>query len=262
MVSVIVPVFNEAPKNLVASLSSIANQSYQDFECIVIDESDEEESATACRIFCECNAKFIYIHPKERLGLAASLNLGISKSKGHYIARFDSDDVCWQNRLQLQVDYLNENPDTGVLGGAIEIIDSVGKHIAYRRYKKSHLWIEVNFQFINSMAHPALMIRRNIFESQGLYDESYKLCEDLELWLRFLNKKVKFENLQHVLISYRQQTVDRNKDNWRYNIKARLKNFSSRYFLLRLLGIALVFIWPYFPKIATSKAYLIILYRK
>jgi glycosyltransferase involved in cell wall biosynthesis len=262
VVSVIVPVFNESPENLFASLSSIATQSYQNFECIVIDESNAEESVLACKKFCESNPKFTYIHPIDRVGLAASLNLGISRSRGCYIARFDSDDICKQDRLQLQVNYLDANPNTGVLGGAIEIIDSLGNHIAYRKYKKSHFLIELSFQLINSMAHPTLMIRKNIFESRGYYDQNYSMCEDLELWLRFLNKKVKFENLDNVLIRYRQPTVHRKMENWRYNLKARLKNFSYRYFPLRIIGILLICIWPYFPKIATSKLYSIFLFRK
>jgi glycosyltransferase involved in cell wall biosynthesis len=261
-VSVIIPVFNEAPENLVASLTSIARQSYQNYECIVIDESNNEETVLACKRFCDENPKFTYIHPKDRLGLAGSLNLGISRSKGRYIARFDSDDICSLDRLQLQVNHLDANPGTGVLGGAIEIIDSHGNHVAYRKYKKSHFLIELHFLFINSMAHPALMIRKNIFESRGLYDQSYRMCEDLELWLRLINKKVKFENLDNVLIQYRQQTVHRDLDNWRYNLRARLKNFSYRYFPLRIIGIFLIFVWPYFPKIATSKIYSIFLFRK
>ena len=94
LVSIIVPCMNEDPKILTESLVSIRNQTYKNFECILVDESTYRYISDFCESFCKENAVFIYIHPEKRIGLAASLNLGIKVSSGGLIARFDSDDIC------------------------------------------------------------------------------------------------------------------------------------------------------------------------
>lgn len=102
LISVIIPTFNENVKFLRASLESVRTQTLTDFECIVIDESTNSEAASVCRRFCSENSRFQYIRPNKRIGLAGSLNLAISQARGKLIARFDSDDVCMPNRLELQ----------------------------------------------------------------------------------------------------------------------------------------------------------------
>jgi glycosyltransferase involved in cell wall biosynthesis len=106
-VSIIIPVFNEPETTLMQSLMSIVNQTFTDYECIVVDESSRIESSLACKKICEMDARFSYFKPKERLGLSGSLNFALSSAKGELIARFDSDDVCLPNRLELQVAFTN-----------------------------------------------------------------------------------------------------------------------------------------------------------
>lgn len=246
-VTIVIPAFNEPSDVLALSLGSVASQTFNDFECLVIDESTDPASARACRDFCAQDNRFRYVHPATRLGLAASLNLGISLAQGKLIARFDSDDVCMPNRLALQVAYMTAHPDVDVVGGALEIISEAGKILAFRDYPVDHTTIKRRFQTTTPIAHPTVMIRKHIFDRHGGYDPSFKFAEDLDLWLRLLNRGVRFANLKEVLVRYRQQHTRRNPVHWRYNLRARTRNFSMRELPMILVGICAIAVWGSLP---------------
>lgn len=249
-VTVVVPVFNERPDVLGASLSSIANQTLQDFECIVVDESTDKDSLKACKELCESDDRFRYVHPELRLGLAASLNLGISLAVAPLIARFDSDDVCVAQRLQMQIDFMHTNSDVGVLGGNLELIDNEGKHLAFRKYPSDHYQIERQLHLTTPLAHPTVIIRKSLVEEFGGYNPEFCFSEDLDLWLRFLNGGVKFANMPEVLVRYRQQYTNRHPNHWKFNVRARLKNFSTRYLFRRVFGVCGIYLWGKVPPAA------------
>ncbi len=250
-VTVIVPVFNQNEKYLEESFSSISNQTFTDFECIVIDESTDSKLAEICKKICNKDSRFFYIHNTKKLGIPSSLNLGISLAKGKFIARFDSDDISINSRLEKQVEFMEKNIHVGVLGGGIEIIDENGLTKYVKIFPKSCKSIYYYLQFVTPLAHPTTMIRKSIFQLYGAYEPSYKYCEDLDLWLRLQNSGVIFANLNIILIKYRQISNIRNNVHWKFNIKSRLANFNSNYVILRVLGIFFVSIWiilPYFIK--------------
>jgi glycosyltransferase involved in cell wall biosynthesis len=246
-VTVVIPAFNEPSDVLALSLGSVYAQTFTDFECIVIDESTDPASAAACRDFCAQDKRFRYVHPESRLGLAASLNMGISLAQGELIARFDSDDVCMPNRLALQVGYMTAYPNVDVVGGGLEIISDAGKTLAFRDYPEDHATIERRFQTTTPIAHPTVMVRKHIFDRHGGYDPSFRFAEDLDLWLRLLNQGVRFANLKEVLVRYRQQNTRRNPVHWRYNLRARTRNFSMRELPMRLVGICAMAVWGSLP---------------
>lgn len=246
-VTVVMPTFNEESATLKASLSSVAAQTLNSFECIVIDESTDEKTVRTCKEYCQSDERFHYIHPEQRLGLAASLNLGISLANSPLIARFDSDDVCIANRLQLQVDFMEANSEIGVLGGNLEIVDGGGEHMAFRKYPSDHLQIERQMHFTTPLAHPTVIFRKSLIERFGGYDPEFRFSEDLDLWLRFLNGGVKFANLPDVLVRYRQEQTNRDPRHWEFNLRARLKNFTSRRLARRLLGVCGIFLWSKVP---------------
>ena len=200
-ISCIVPCFNEDLAILQESLASIRNQTYKDFECIVVDESTNHGTAGLCKKICDSDPRFHYVRPDQRLGLAGSLNLGILKSKGEFIARFDSDDICSLNRFALQVKFLSENSEIGVVGSSLNIIDIEGKLIHHRGYPVDHAGIGKKFIFSNGIAHPTVMFRKSLLLIVGgAYDATFRYAEDLEFWLRLLNSNIKFcsDNKQRI----------------------------------------------------------------
>jgi len=246
-VSLVVPVFNEAVHVLEQSLGSVASQTFMNFECLIIDESSDPYLASACRVLCDQDKRFRYIHPEKRLGLAESLNLGISLAQGELLARFDSDDICMPNRLMMQVDFLAAHPEVDVLGGCLEIISEDGDFIALRDYPADQARIERSFHTTTSIAHPTVMMRKCVITKFGAYDTSFLYAEDLDLWLRYLNKGVKFANLQEVLVRYRQEDTNRKKLHFRFNLRARIVNFRSSFILLRIIGILGIAIYCILP---------------
>jgi glycosyltransferase involved in cell wall biosynthesis len=260
-VSLIVPCFNEPPDVLRASLASLRGQSFADFECIIVDESTSDESAQTCRNLCELDGRFVYLHPEQRLGLARSLNLGLEHSKGEFVARFDSDDICMPDRLSTQVSFLDANPTVSVLGGGLEIIDDSGRSVAFREYPARHDEIARGMQLTNSMAHPTVMFRRSITVEHGAYDPSFAFSEDLELWLRWINRGVVFANVPEVLVRYRQQVTRRSKKHWKFNLRARVKNFKASHLSRRLLGILLIGLWTSLPARVQEGAFRFLMFR-
>jgi glycosyltransferase involved in cell wall biosynthesis len=246
-VSVVVPSFNEDPHIVRASLESICAQTFTNFECIVVDESTKPELADACRAVCAEDPRFIYIHPRERLGLPKSLNLAIVKARGQLIARFDSDDVCMPERLALQVEFLNSNPEISVVGGALDIISSEGQLLAQRRYPQTPTAIAKGMQLTTTVAHPTVMFRKVAFEQHGGYNPDFRFSEDLDLWLRWMNAGLLFANLPQVLVQYRQDNTRRRSGHWRFNLRARIANFSTQHLVRRIVGIACIASWVGLP---------------
>jgi glycosyltransferase involved in cell wall biosynthesis len=249
-VSVIVPAFNEPVEILEESLTSLMNQTFGDFECLVVDESTQPDLAQACERICARDARFRYLHPPHRLGLAASLNLGISLAQGGLIARFDSDDICLSNRLDVQVRFLEENSDISIVGSWMHIIGESNNVIGVRKYAASHTQIEKNFIYSNGMGHPSVMLRSTIIKDiKGPYSEEFKFSEDLELWLNLLARGHRFANIPDCLIQYRQNSTYRTRSNWRFNIKARLLHLKSPYLTLKIIAISALAIWTYLPEV-------------
>lgn len=246
-VSIVMPSFNEALEVVRASLDSVRAQTMGDFECIVVDESTEAHLAEACRGYCERDERFIYIHPSERLGLARSLNLGLSRARGELVARFDSDDLCAPDRLALQVAYLDAHREVCVVGGALEIMDEDRATLAHRQYPISHRDIARGMQMTTTVAHPTVMFRRTLVDLHGGYNPDFRFSEDLDLWLRWINADVVFANLPQTLVRYRQQNTHRNHHHWRYNLRARVRNFARPYLLRRAAGICCIALWSTLP---------------
>lgn len=247
LVTVVIPSFNEDAKIVRISLESICAQTFTDFECIVVDESTRPELANACRVVCSEDPRFIYIHPTQRLGLAQSLNLAISKARGQLIARFDSDDICMPERLKLQVDFMQAHPEISALGGAMDIVSTEGKLLAHRSYPQLSNEIASAMQLTNAIAHPTVMFRKQAIDLFGGYNADYRYCEDLDLWLRWMNAGLLFRNLPQVLVKYRQDNTRRDQLNWRYNLRVRLSNFTYRYLIRRIIGITCIAAWVAVP---------------
>ena len=256
------PSFNEAPTVVQASLASVRAQTWRDFECIVVDESTDAECAEACRQACECDARFIYVHPSDRIGLPRSLNLGLAQARGEYVARFDSDDLCMPDRLAQQVACLDAQPHIGVVGGALEIIDEGGATLAFRGYPLTHREIARGMQLTTTMAHPTVMFRRALVEQHGGYDPEFRFAEDLDLWLRWINAGVTFANLPQRLVRYRQQNTRRHQNHWRDNLRARRRNFASPYLLRRMAGVCCIALWSALPTPLQERIFRVLMLRR
>lgn len=256
LISIIVPNFNEEQKLLFESLYSLKNQTYSNFEVIIVDESTELGLADFCKQQCNSDCRFIYIRPEQRLGLAASLNLGLQKASGIYIARFDSDDICHLSRFEKQVEFLEENKDIDIVGSWIDVINEKKDTIYKRKYPISHAEITRKFIFSSAIAHPSVMFRKALINSGDFfYDPSFKYCEDLELWLRLLRKGARFANIPESLVFYRQEDSVRPGNHWMFNYKARKKNLVAPNYIWKFTVMNLILLWSLVPSWAQRVIY-------
>jgi glycosyltransferase involved in cell wall biosynthesis len=246
-ISIIIPVYNVDTTILSKSLKSISKQTFKNFEAFLIDDSTNLMTSQYCIEYCKLDNRFQYIRPTKRMGLVNALNLGIKSCNFDLIARFDSDDICNLDRLYRQITFMKNNQEIDVLGGNIEVINSNDEYLYLRKYPMNHKKITRSMHIICPIAHPTVVYKKEIIENNGCYDSNFKYAEDIDLWLRLQSAGVKFANLNLPLIKYRQDTLVRNKDHYKYFLKARIRNFNLRYIPFNIIGIILLLIIIYTP---------------
>ena len=197
-ISIIMPVYN-GEKYLKEAIESILNQTFKNFELIIINDGSSDQSKNIIENFLDKRIK--NLENKKNKGLIYSLNYGISKAKGKYIARMDADDISHLNRLEIQFNYLEKNKEIFFLGSQVEKVYSKTEKTKLSRLRTTYSDIKTDLLFANPFIHPTLMFRREIF-SENCYEEGLNGAEDFGLW-QDLIYKYKGINLSNVLLKYR-----------------------------------------------------------
>lgn len=138
-------------------------------------------------------------------GLTKALNAGIKHVTGDLIARMDSDDISAPQRFDLQEKFLRENPKIDILGGSMQEFDDEHECLNVRHYPLTH---EDACKYIVKacpLAHPAVMMRRRIFDEGLHYDERYRMSQDIKLWYDAILAGYRMANLQEIVLFFRQQ---------------------------------------------------------
>jgi glycosyltransferase involved in cell wall biosynthesis len=201
MISVIMPVYNSA-NYLPQAIKSILNQTYTNFEFIIIDDGSTDLSLQIIKKFAKIDERIVVIHNKKNLGICLSLNKGIKLAKGNYIARMDSDDWSYPNRLLKQFVFMKKHPEVSVCGGSIRVCDNNLKIKSIRHYPISDKKIRENIFKINPFAHPAVMYKKQSIIKAGGYNEKLFTVEDYDLYFR-LGIEGKFANLTDIILKLR-----------------------------------------------------------
>ena len=202
LVSILLPVFNGEPF-LEKAVLSIVNQTYHNWELLIIDDNSWDRSADISIEFARIfpNIKLI---KNDGIGLPAALNCGAKAAKGQLIARMDSDDICLKKRLSEQVKRFRLNDRLAILGSSAVIVESDGKISGHHLAFPSPL-VELLMLYECSLIHPSVMMRREVFEFVGAYNVEYKSAQDYELWLRALFDGLRFDNVTQPLIVLRKR---------------------------------------------------------
>ena len=182
-ITVLMSVYNNE-KVVARAIGSILNQTYKDFEFLIIDDASTDDTS---RIIDSYKDKRIRtIRNKNNLGLTKSLNIGLRTAGGKYVARIDADDISLPERLAKQIDFLEENPDFVLCGTSYHIIDKKGntiKDIVYNTNPEK-LYYDLNFQ--NIIAHSSIMFKKGKVLSVGGYSDKYRYSQDFDLWQRLV----------------------------------------------------------------------------
>ncbi|MFT4244729.1 MAG: glycosyltransferase [Candidatus Woesearchaeota archaeon] len=194
-VSVVMPNYNGAVY-LKEAVNSILNQSFEDFELIIVDDCSTDSSLEVLRSFDDPRIKVV--ENSKNLGVSGTLNHGLNYVKGEFIARMDSDDISSKLRFEKQVKKLEEGFD--IVGSDIEIIDSSSKIIGSRVYRDD---ISNVIVIESPLAHPSVMFRTSLIRQMGVYSLEFNSAEDYDLWLRFYSFGAKFAIVHEPLLRYR-----------------------------------------------------------
>ncbi len=202
IVSVVLPVYN-GEKFLSEAIESVLNQTFGDFELVIINDGSTDSSLSIIQNFMSEDTR-IKLIDRENKGLVTSLNEGIAIAKGQYIARMDADDICLPTRLSEQVSFLEKHPTVAVLGTQATMIDENGLKIGSVRTLKYNYLIKGFCFFSSPFIHPSVMLNRHILSNHLYYSSEYLHAEDYELWSRIsLLNEMKFANLSQHLLKYR-----------------------------------------------------------
>ncbi len=195
-------VYNDA-KYLPEALDSILNQTFSDFEFVIINDGSTDGSEVILRNYQNRDQR-IRLVSRANTGLIAALNEGLTYTRGKYIARMDSDDFAMPERFAKQVAFLDSHPDHVAVGTRVLMIDPTGAPIRLANTLTTHEEIDganMAGQY-GQLSHPAVMFRREAIEKVGVYREEMLYAEDADLFYRFAEIG-KLANLPDVLLKYR-----------------------------------------------------------
>ncbi len=197
---IIMPVYN-GEKYLVQSIESILNQTYRNFEFIIINDGSDDKSLNIVNRYKETDERIIVVS-RDNKGLIYSLNEGIDLAKGEYIARMDCDDISMPDRLEKQIRFLQSNIEYGLIGTWYIQIDKDNNEIQEYYFPKRNEEIKAFFAVANVLAHGSIMARKELLSKNKYGAGNYNLIEDFDLWVR-IAAETKIAILGEFLYKYR-----------------------------------------------------------
>ena len=232
-VSVLMATYNTPDEWLKESIKSILDQTYTDFEFIIVDDCSTTDLASVKAEMAD--PRIVWIRNEENLGLTKSLNVALAIAKGKYIARMDADDIALPERFAEQVKFMDEHPEVIVCG-------------SYRRAfgleEKDEIWNiptgremqQIQLLFFNcGLTHPTAMFRKSMLDEYGIrYNDSYRKAQDYGIWVQ-CTRYAPMAVIPKVLLKYRKSdqqisSAAGKKDQNRYAVQVRADQ-------LRAMGI-------------------------
>lgn len=203
-VSIVMSTYNENKEELTQSIESILNQTFKEFEFIIIlDNPQNQEHIKILNEYVNKDIRIKFFINEENIGLAKTLNKGIEIAKCKYIARMDADDISLPERLEKQYNILENNKDIDIVSTNKINIDENGAELE----KSGSLPTEDKeikriLEKMSIIVHPSVMFRKDRIEQLGKYRE-FPASQDYDLWLRACNENYKFYIIDEYLIKYR-----------------------------------------------------------
>jgi len=207
-VSVVMSVYN-GEKHLREAIDSILNQTFTDFEFIIINDGSTDRTKEILESYFDPRIRLFH---QKNIGLTKSLNRGLEIVRGEYIARQDADDISEQERLYHEVKLLDNNSEVGLVGTYASFIDRNGKQMSVWKTPENHGDIKSGLMKENCFCHGSVMFRKNCIDTVGYYREYFKYTQDYDLWLR-ISELYKVANINKVLYKFRRDsnTISRKK---------------------------------------------------
>jgi glycosyltransferase involved in cell wall biosynthesis len=181
------------------AISSILNQTFADFELIIIDDGSTDSTAEIIRSISDERIRFFQL---EHSGLPTALNYGISQAKSEIIVRHDSDDWSSSDRFEQQVNYLEEDGELDLVASWHNVVDSDGNHFGLKQTATDDAALKKMLARRSPFCHGAVAVRKSALERVGGYDVAMLYSQDYDLWLRMAAEGMKFACIPKPLYNY------------------------------------------------------------
>jgi glycosyltransferase involved in cell wall biosynthesis len=203
LISVIMACHNAVPF-IESAIESIVHQTHKDFQLIIIDDASSDNSLGLLRKKALTDSRIELYALSENVGAGAARNIGISKSRGDWLAIMDADDISFPDRFAQQVAFLVQNPEVDVVGAVAIEMDCDGKHGKMMMRRETHDAMVQHIYTECPFNHSTVMAKKAFFVTLYGYDETFVMrrVEDYDLWLRGY-KQFRYHNLQVPLVYYR-----------------------------------------------------------
>lgn len=198
-VSIIMPVHN-CQTHVVEAVESIVQQTFQDWELIIIDDCSCDGTSHLISSFLDRRIRIIKCNRK--MGIAKALNIGIETSRGAFIARMDGDDIAVPERISKQLDYMLKNPSLALIGSQAWLISTDDNVIAVKRKPVLSWLCRWYSRYATPLIHPSFFGRREVFINLGGYNNLLR-AQDFEFVVRALDSGFKVGNHPEYLLYYR-----------------------------------------------------------
>lgn len=257
----LLPVYRGAD-HIATAVRSVLDQTYGDFELLVVDDASPDESASIVESFGDRRVRIL--RNERNIGQVASLNRGLREATGIYIARLDQDDVCLPTRFERQVAMLDSEPAVAVVGTWVDVVDEDGHVVDALRtpLRDSAETFQLILENRLPLAHPSVMFRRASVLAANGYDEAVRYCEDMDLWRRLVLAGHELRVVPEPLLLYRVhggQQSQRHWDEQQSNNDASLERFIAALApsvdarLVRIAFTKRLDLWAELPNRAAAK---------
>ena len=182
LVSVVIPTYNRA-LTISPAIDSALNQTYKNIEIIVVDDGSTDNTKEALKPY---EQKITYI-PQANSGVSSARNIGIQRAAGEYVAFLDSDDLWYPQKLEKQIEAIQKNQEYALCLTNIEYINEAGSHISFSNLREIILQNGSFFEYLLRgfpVTCSYMLIKKDVFNAVGLFDESLKTAEDIDMLLR------------------------------------------------------------------------------
>lgn len=196
-VSVVMPVYN-GKLYLDEAIRSILGQTFSEFEFIIINDCSTDNTSEIINHYQD--SRIHHVQLVENKGIINALNIGLAHTRGEYIIRMDADDIAYPDRIEKQVQYMDQFPEIGVSGSGVEYF---GKRHGIVKAQERHADIVWSMLYGSPFYHPTVIMRKKILIDHGIfYPKEFLHAEDYALWYEMMDK-TRFGNIQEPLLKYR-----------------------------------------------------------
>lgn len=202
IVSVLMSVFNERSEFLEISIQSVLDQTFSNFEFVILDDGSKNKTTISILDYFAQKDTRIRFHKEPHRGLTKTLNVGVSYCKGRYICRQDSDDWSEPDRIEKQVEFMEQHPELGLVGSNVMLHQEKGTLLWRYNLPINSNNILKSFQVMNPFAHGAVCLRKVAVEKTGGYRESFSCSQDYDFFWR-LCERYGGANLSEALYHHR-----------------------------------------------------------